>query len=76
MVSYKLGLIPGERLWDELMVDPPTEMPDLISHVERYARLENDVKKAKCLRAMTFHGKNSSGCYKKNAEKREGRIWQ
>ena len=26
MVSYKLGMIPSERLWENLMLNPPTDL--------------------------------------------------
>ena len=44
VVSYKLGLTPGEKLWDDLTLNPLNDLRDLISRVEMYARLKDDVK--------------------------------
>ncbi|GFY91124.1 hypothetical protein Acr_07g0013200 [Actinidia rufa] len=46
VASYKLGLAPGDRLWENLTLDPPTDLLDLMSRVEMFARLEDDVRKA------------------------------
>ena len=46
MVSYKLGLTPGEKLWEDLMLNPPADLQDLMSRVEMFAQLEDDVKQA------------------------------
>ena len=29
--SYKLGLTPGERLWENLKLNPPTDLRNLMS---------------------------------------------
>ena len=34
VASYKLGLTLGERLWENLMLNPPTDLQDLMSRVE------------------------------------------
>ncbi|GFY96793.1 hypothetical protein Acr_11g0010990 [Actinidia rufa] len=44
VVSYKLGLTLRERLWENLTLDPPINLRDLMSRVEMFARLEDDVK--------------------------------
>ncbi|GFZ04798.1 hypothetical protein Acr_17g0003700 [Actinidia rufa] len=44
VASYKLGLIPGESLWENLTLDPPTDLQGLMSRVEMFARFEDDVK--------------------------------
>ena len=41
IINYKLRIMPEGKLWDDLMLDPPTKLHT--SHVERYARLEEDV---------------------------------
>ncbi|GFY94866.1 hypothetical protein Acr_10g0002510 [Actinidia rufa] len=46
VASYKLGLAPGDRLWENLMLDPPTGLWDLMSWVEMFARLEDDVRES------------------------------
>ena len=46
MVSYKLGLTLGEKLCDDLTL-PPTDLQDLMSPMEMYARLEDDVRQVK-----------------------------
>ncbi|GFS45979.1 hypothetical protein Acr_00g0099310 [Actinidia rufa] len=53
LLSYKLGLTPGEKLWDDLMLNPPNDLRDLMMQVEMYARLEDDVKHAE--RALGEH---------------------
>ncbi|GFS30539.1 hypothetical protein Acr_00g0012510 [Actinidia rufa] len=46
VASYKLGLAPGDRLWENLTLDPPTGLWDLMSRVEMFARLEDDVRES------------------------------
>ncbi|GFZ09869.1 hypothetical protein Acr_21g0004680 [Actinidia rufa] len=46
VASYKLGLSPGDRLWENLTLDPPTGLWDLMSRVEMFARLEDDVRES------------------------------
>ncbi|GFZ04686.1 hypothetical protein Acr_17g0002580 [Actinidia rufa] len=46
VASYKLGLSPGDRLWENLTLDPPTGLRDLMSQVEMFARLEDDVRES------------------------------
>ncbi|GFZ01754.1 hypothetical protein Acr_15g0003630 [Actinidia rufa] len=43
VVSYKLGLTPGEKILEGLMLNLPTEQRDLMSHLEMYARLKDNV---------------------------------
>ena len=43
VVSYKLGLTFRERLWEDLVLNPLTDLWDLKSRVEMFARLEDDV---------------------------------
>ncbi|GFZ01023.1 hypothetical protein Acr_14g0006580 [Actinidia rufa] len=47
IASYKLGLALGERLWENLTLDPPINLQDLMFRVEMFARLEDDVKALK-----------------------------
>ncbi|GFY97478.1 hypothetical protein Acr_12g0000190 [Actinidia rufa] len=47
VASYKLELAPGDRLWENLTLDPPTGLRDLMSRVEMFARLEDDVRESK-----------------------------
>ncbi|GFS32499.1 hypothetical protein Acr_00g0023020 [Actinidia rufa] len=46
VASYKLGLSPGDRLCENLTLDPPTGLRDLMSRVEMFARLEDDVRES------------------------------
>ncbi|GFZ21626.1 hypothetical protein Acr_29g0007880 [Actinidia rufa] len=46
VARYKLGLAPEDRLWENLTLDPPTDLWDLMSQVEMFARLEDDVRQA------------------------------
>ncbi|GFS40490.1 hypothetical protein Acr_00g0068850 [Actinidia rufa] len=46
VASYKLILSPGDRLWENLTLDPPTGLRDLMSRVEMFARLEDDVRES------------------------------
>ncbi|GFS40182.1 hypothetical protein Acr_00g0066980 [Actinidia rufa] len=46
VASYKLGLSPGDRLWENLTLDPTTGLRDLMSRVEMFARLEDDVRES------------------------------
>ncbi|GFZ09787.1 hypothetical protein Acr_21g0003860 [Actinidia rufa] len=47
VVSYKLGLTPGERLWENLTLNPTIDLQDFMSRVEMFSRLDNDVRQAK-----------------------------
>ncbi|GFS45694.1 hypothetical protein Acr_00g0097530 [Actinidia rufa] len=47
VASYKLGLTLGERLWEDLTLRPPADLQELMSRVEMFAQLEDDVRKAK-----------------------------
>ncbi|GFZ05267.1 hypothetical protein Acr_17g0008390 [Actinidia rufa] len=47
VASYKLGLAPRDRLWENLTLDPPTNLRDLMSRVKMFAQLEDDVRQAK-----------------------------
>ena len=46
VANYKLDLTPRERLWENLKLNPPTDLQDLMSWVEKFARLEDDVRQA------------------------------
>ena len=43
MVNLKLGLTPGERLLKDLMLNPLADLRDLMSWVEMFAQLKDDV---------------------------------
>ena len=47
MASYKLRLTPRERLWENLTLNPSTDLRDLMPRVKIFARLEDDVKQVK-----------------------------
>ncbi|GFZ05420.1 hypothetical protein Acr_17g0009920 [Actinidia rufa] len=44
VASYKLGLAPRNRLWENLTLDPPTSLRDLMSRVKTFARLKDDIR--------------------------------
>ncbi|GFZ09224.1 hypothetical protein Acr_20g0010320 [Actinidia rufa] len=46
VASYKLGLTLRERLWEDLTLSPPADLRDLMSRVEMFAQLEDDVRQA------------------------------
>ncbi|GFY94695.1 hypothetical protein Acr_10g0000800 [Actinidia rufa] len=55
VASYKLGLAPGDRLWENLTLDPPTDLRDLMSRVEIFARLEDNVRQAEKTEGKVGH---------------------
>ncbi|GFS29588.1 hypothetical protein Acr_00g0007350 [Actinidia rufa] len=44
IANYKLGLTPGERLWENLTLNTPIDLQDLMSRVKMFARLDDDVR--------------------------------
>ncbi|XP_057506518.1 uncharacterized protein LOC130789705 [Actinidia eriantha] len=75
VASYKLGLAPGNRLWENLTLDPPNGLRDLMSRVEMFARLEDDVRQAEKTESKTSRGeaqarrrKDGSGPYESRAK--------
>ncbi|GFZ19306.1 hypothetical protein Acr_28g0000110 [Actinidia rufa] len=76
VVSYKLGLTPCEKLWDDLMLNPSTDLQDLMTRMEMYARLEDDVRQAKRASGMSFWGEGAFKRWKENTEECEGRVRQ
>ena len=56
MASYKLGLTPKERLWENLTLNPLTDLWDLMSQIEMFARLEDDFKQVKKDTGITIKG--------------------
>ncbi|GFS36376.1 hypothetical protein Acr_00g0045620 [Actinidia rufa] len=47
VASYKLRLALGDRLWENLTLDPLTDLRDLMSRVKMSERLEDNVRKTK-----------------------------
>ena len=47
VTSYKFGLTRGERLWENLTLNPPTDLRNLMSRVKMFTRSEDDVRHAK-----------------------------
>ena len=43
VASYKLRLTPRERIWENLALNSPTDLRDLMSCVKMFAWLEDDV---------------------------------
>ncbi|GFY97881.1 hypothetical protein Acr_12g0004220 [Actinidia rufa] len=56
VASYKLGLALGDRLWENLTLDPPTDFGDHMSRVEMFARLEEDVRQAEKTKGKVGRG--------------------
>ncbi|GFY87332.1 peptidase family M48 family protein [Actinidia rufa] len=46
VASYKLGLTLGEGICENLMLNPLADLWDLMSRIEMFARLEDDVRQA------------------------------
>ncbi|GFY88857.1 hypothetical protein Acr_06g0007970 [Actinidia rufa] len=47
VASYKLGRALRDRLWENLTLDPPIGLWDLMSRVEMFAHLEDDIRESK-----------------------------
>ncbi|GFZ03447.1 hypothetical protein Acr_16g0000710 [Actinidia rufa] len=47
VVSYKLRLTLGERLWENLALNPPIDLQNLMSWVKLFAQLEDDTRAEK-----------------------------
>ena len=56
VASYKLGLPPRETLWENLMLNPLTDLRDLMSRVKMFARLVENVKQAEKAAGITTRG--------------------
>ncbi|GFS36307.1 hypothetical protein Acr_00g0045270 [Actinidia rufa] len=65
VASYKLGLTPGERLWENLTINPPIDLRYLMSRVEMFAWLEDDVRQAEKAMGTPAQGE---GPFKKRKE--------
>ncbi|GFY88082.1 hypothetical protein Acr_06g0000220 [Actinidia rufa] len=65
VASYKLVLTHGERLWENWMLNPPTDLWDLMSQIEMFAQLEDDVKQVEKAIGVTTRGE---GPFKKQKE--------
>ncbi|GFS43551.1 hypothetical protein Acr_00g0085730 [Actinidia rufa] len=88
VASYKLGLAPGDKLWENLTLDPPTSLRDLMSRVEMFAHLEDDVRQAEKTKAklvaarLQSKGKKTDRARTKNPEpmggnpKRRNLCWK
>ncbi|GFY95161.1 hypothetical protein Acr_10g0005460 [Actinidia rufa] len=73
MVSYKLGLTPSKKLWEDLTLNPLDELYELMSKVEMFAWLEDDVKQAERAVGTSSRG-NSKFKYRKNVGDYEDRA--
>ena len=76
VASYKLGLAPGDRLWENLTLDPPTGLRDLMSRVEMFARLEDDVREAEKNKGEFSRGEASAKRRKEGSSSYEHRAKQ
>ncbi|XP_057489425.1 uncharacterized protein LOC130775292 [Actinidia eriantha] len=76
MASYKLGLAPGDRLWENLTLDPPTDLWDLMPRVEMFARLEDDVRQVEMTESKVGRGEVSVKRQKDRSSPYESRTKQ
>ena len=68
VVSYKLGLTLGEKLWENLTLNPPTNLWDFMSRVKMFNWLEDDVRQAE---RATRSSSQGDGSFKKQRESLE-----
>ena len=59
VVNQKFELTPTEKLWDDLTLNPPTDLKNLMMRVEMYARLEEDVGQAERTLRSSSKGEGS-----------------
>ena len=59
MVSYKFGLTLGEKLWKDLPLNPSTNLQDLMSRMEMFSWLEDDVRQAERASGSSSPGDDS-----------------
>ncbi|GFS42483.1 hypothetical protein Acr_00g0080070 [Actinidia rufa] len=65
VASNKLKLTPRERLWENLTLNPPFNLWDLMSQVKMFARLEDDVRQTEKIMRTPSKGE---GQFKKEKE--------
>ena len=68
VASYKFGLTPGDKLWKNLMLNPLTDLQDLMSQVEIFSRLEDNIKQVKKVAGITTRGESP------HKEQKEGSV--
>ena len=66
VVSYKLGLTPGEKLWVDLILNPPSNLPDLMSRIKIFAQLEDDIRQAE--QAIGWSASQGEALFKRQKE--------
>ncbi|XP_057484622.1 uncharacterized protein LOC130771000 [Actinidia eriantha] len=76
VVSYKLGLSLRERFWEDLTLNPLVNLRDLMSRVEMFARLEDDVRQAERVRWTSPRGEGSFQKRKESSVDYNGRVRQ
>ncbi|XP_057493157.1 uncharacterized protein LOC130778645 [Actinidia eriantha] len=76
VASYKLGLTPGDRLWENLTLDPPIGLQDLMSRVEMFARLKDDVRESEKTEGKLGRGETSVKRRKDGSNPHEARAKQ
>ena len=69
VVSYKLRLTLGEKLWVDLTLNPLVDLHDLMSRVEMFARLEDNVTQGERALGSSYQG---DGKFMKSQEKYGG----
>ncbi|XP_057466148.1 uncharacterized protein LOC130755691 [Actinidia eriantha] len=75
VASYKLGLAPEDKLWENLTLDPPNGLRELMSRVEMFAHLEDDVRQVEKTESKAGRGeaqarrrKDGTGPYESRAK--------
>ncbi|XP_057489449.1 uncharacterized protein LOC130775334 [Actinidia eriantha] len=76
VASYKLGLAPRDKLWENLTLDPPISLRDLMSLVEMFAHLEDDVRQAKKTKGKVGRGETTAKRRKDGSSLYESRAKQ
>ena len=74
MVSYQLGLTLGEKIWEDLMPNPPVDLQDLMSWMEMFACLGDDVRQAEQASGSSSRGDGSFKRHKERTADNEDRV--
>ena len=60
VTNYKLGLIPGEKIWENSMLSLSVDLQNLMSPVEMFTQLEDDVWQVEQNIGLTLRAKGNS----------------
>ena len=75
VVSYRLGLTLREKLWEELILSPPTNLRDLMTQVEMFAWLKDDVLQAERATGSSSWGDGTFKKQRENSTDYESWVW-